>query len=823
MFNELKIHPMPKFLLLFSFSFFINLSAQTKITVMDGFMEEQPMEGVIILSEQDIELGKTNSKGVFIVPTTHNRVKLYTDGYKEKELYLYGKDIIVELQPITIELGSSEISLNDSEARDLIKKVIKNKKKNSIQNLNSFEYKSYSKFLATASTDSMPYILLPKNEKDSSYNDIRRLLDRSHLMLGERAMNHKYSTQFGSKNIVKATRISGTKMPVYEFVAMQPISHNFDNETIKFFFRELTNPVSNSGLRAYRYRISSKEQLDGIDVIVISFFPTNRNSKKSKIKGYVWIDKKTYALARFYAENLSEESVAELEMDWSNYKNYWFPKQQRFRMDGGSISYPSVKDSITTDGTVILDTIYKKENVWLHLTTSFKDIISPKEFKSSEFKGYKNEIDVASLDNSEQTLIAYRDSTLTDTEKNTYIKIDSIGEKYNMDRNIRLLRIISSGGKYAIGKFDVDLTKILNYNDYEGFRLGIGGGTNYKFSRDFSLNGYLAYGFRDEKLKFGGGMDWLVNKPYSGKVFANYTQDVGASGRNSIELQNNYLQYLTGNLTNIYNSHFYSYRKITAGYQQDLFQNATFSLSGIYNEKTAEFDYIYQNNQLDKKFLSFDTQLALRWAPKEQNVRTPYGKVTINSGLPVFYLSLTQGWNIFNADYTPTKVNFNYFDQFQSFLGQTDFQLNSGIAFGKTPILNLYEGMGNAKKGNKIFKHFGVSGLNTFETMLPGEFYSDKYLSFNISHKFAGFKFLKKEIFPEFIYRGLIGDMKNINDHQLLDFQTPDKYFQETGIEFNRLIFGVLGIGTYYRFGTYSHDTFDENFFLKVSLRFDFF
>lgn len=814
---------MPKFLF-FTF-FFISsiLLAQTKITVMDGFMEDQPMEDVYVVDENNQELGKTNAKGIFIVPAGVNLIKLVYEGYEDKKLYVYGKDMVVLLKPIIVQLSSSEISNDDSEARNIIKQVIQNQKKNSIENLKTYEYKSYTKFLVTASTDSMPYILMPKNESDSSYNDVRRLLDKSHLMLGERAMDHKFSSQYGNKNIVKATRVSGTKIPLYEFVAMQPISHTFTDDKIDFFFRSFVNPVSISGLNEYRFRISDKDVVEGKEMIVISFFPQKRLPNKQQIKGKVWIDQKTKALAKFYAENLSDTSIAELEMDFTNYQNFWFPLQQRYRMDGGAISYPAAKDTILADGTLRIDTIKKKEKVWLHLTTSFKDILSPVEFQRNEFKGYTNEIDLRSIDNSDQTLEAYRDSILTEMERNTYVAIDSIGQKYNMDRNIRLLRILSSGGKYSIGNYDLDLTKFFHYNDYEGFRLGIGGGTNYKFNENIYLNGYIAYGFKDKAFKFGGGIDWLVNKPYSGKIFAHYAQDVEASGRNPILLQNNYIQYLNDNFTNIYNDFFYSYRKVSLGYQQDFLQNFSIRIAGIYNEKEAEFPYQYQDNRLDEKYLSFDTQVALRWAPKDQNVRTPYGKVTISSGMPVFYLAMTQGINVFNADYTPTKVDFTYLDLFRTFVGQTNFQFRAGASFGDTPIFNLYEGMGNAKGKEKIFKNFGVAGLNNFETMKPGEFYSDRYLMFHIGHKFAGFKLFNQEIFPEFIYRGLWGTMENLEDHQLVSFDTPKNYYQEAGVEFNQLIYGIFGMGAYYRFGSYAHENFDQNFYLKATLKLTFF
>lgn len=799
------------------------LCAQTKITVMDGFMEDQPLQGVFVIDNENHELGQTNSKGIFTAPAGVNHVTLVFDGYREKKLYLYGKDIIVQLQPISIELETTELAGNDEKAREIIRQVIVNRKKNSIENLKTYEYKSYSKFLVTASTDSMPYILFPKTKSDSSYNDVRRLLESSHLMLGERAMDHKFSDKFGIKNIVKATRISGTKLPMYEFAAMQPISTNFNEDKFKFFFREFINPISNSGLREYRYRIAGTDTVEGKEVYMIAFFPMNQTNRKQKIKGYLWIEKSSKALVRFYAENLSETNVAELEMDWTNFKGYWFPKQQRLRMDGGEISYPTVKDSILADGSTRLDTIKKKEKVWLHLTSSFKDIDSPVDFNRKEFKGYSNEIDLESMEDPDKTLEAYRDSELTKMEENTYVKIDSIGQKYKMDKNIKLLRILSSGGKYGIGNYDLDLTRLVNYNSFEGFRLGLGGSTNYKFNKNFSLNGYGAYGLKDKKFKYGGGIDVFVNKPYSGKIFANYKKDVEPSGRNSFELENNYLKYLTNNFVNIYNDVYYSYQEATVGYQQDLFQNLTFRISGIYSEKEAKFNYRYQDKRPDENFISFDTELALRWAPKEQIVRTPYGKVTISSGLPVFYLTVSQGLNVFNSDYTPTKINFMYRDMFRTFLGRTNIQFRAGAVYGDTPIFNLFEAMGNSRFHDRTFKYVELAGMNNFETMRPGEFYSDRYLMFGITQKIAGFKFLGAEIFPDFIYKAVYGDMRHRDDHQDFSFKIPNKIYQEAGVEMNQIFFGVLGVGAYYRIGNYAYDDFKRNFLVKLTLRLSFF
>lgn len=814
---------MSKFLLSIFLLISISTLAQTKLTVLDGFMEDQPLNDVWIVTPENQKLGKTDANGYFLIPAEYKTVDLILEGYEAKRIYAYGRDLTVLLQPITVELVSAEIVNTDAEARKFIRQVISHQKSNRIENLKSYQYKSYSKFLITINKDSMPYIMMPKNKIDSSYNDMRKLIDESHLMLGERAMDHKYSSKYGEKSIVKASRISGIKTPMYEFMVMQPISHNFDDQKIDFFFRQFINPVSKSGLQEYRYRIVEEETLENRKMIVIAFFPTKRIPNKPQIKGRIWIDLEKKAIGKFYAENLSDKSIAELELDWTYINGYWFPRYQKYRMDGGRMSYPSVKDSISPDGKVILDTIQKKEKVWLHLTTSFKDVITPKDFDPKEFKGYTNEIDLNSLERMEETFDAYRDNALTTQEANTYVKIDSIGSKYNLDGKIQLLRVISSGGKLPLGKFDWDLTKLMSYNDYEGFRLGLGGNTNFKFNENFSLNGYVAYGFKDEAFKYGVGADWFVNKPYAGKLFASYTDDVAASGKNPILLQNNYLKFIYGNLNNLYNDYFYSYKKATLGYQQDMLQNVTFHLSANYIERKPEFEYFYQNNPLDKTYNSFETQLALRWAPKDQNVMTPYGKVTIKSGMPMFYLTVTKAWDLFDTEYTPTKLEFSYLDNYRTFFGLTNVQAHAGMLFGDAPIMQSFDGNGNSKNGNTVFKRFGVAGISNFETMRPGEFYSDKFMSFHIAHKFAGFKFLKKEIFPEFIYRGMIGDFKNSQDHHLIAFNTAKNYYQEAGVELNQLFMGMIGVGAYYRMGAYSYDAFDQNLFVKLTLRFQFF
>lgn len=625
-------------------------------------------------------------------------------------------------------------------------------------------------------------------------------------------MDHKVSRKFGLKNIIQSSRISGIKSPLYEYIAMQPIVFDFDQDKINFFFKAIINPVSKEGLSNYRYGFKEDVYLDGRKTAVVSFFPTVKSSQR-QIKGTLWIDDKTSALVKIEAENINTNYIAELEADWKLSNGTWIPNIQKYRMEGGNFKFTEQ----LTDNSFI----DKQEKIWINLETTFKDIENPVRLKRKDFLGYEDEISFENMVEKkwDNIMEGYRDSSLTTRDKNTYNKIDSVGLKYKLERQLKLLRIINSGGKLPVGKVDLDLTNIVGYNDYEGLRLGAAFSTNEKLSDKYSLNAYSAYGFQDKKVKFGIGGEYYVNKPYSGKFFAKYKQDVSPAGKSPILLQSNYTSFVSNAFSNIYNNEYFSYKTYTFGYQQDIFQNLTFNLSLNYEKQKAEFDYDYKNKR--GWFQLYNTQLSLRYAPKDKFIRTPYGKVTVNSGKSVFYATIAKYWDIFDSDYSPLRINFSYFDVFETRLGKTSFNLNADWIDGDIPIMNLYEGRGNAKHNG--FLNFGVGGLNSFETMKAGEFYSDMYVSFNIKHIFAGIKVgNNKVILPQFIYRGVWGDMKHKENHGNMNFNKLNNYFHEAGIEVNNILFKTFGLGLYYRLGAYSEHRFEDNLHLKLTVNLNF-
>ena len=97
---------------------------------------------------------------------------------------------------------------------------------------------------------------------------------------------------------------------------------------------------------------------------------------------------------------------------------------------------------------------------------------------------------------------SFRPVPVSEIEENTYQLIDSIGEAINLEKTMKIFEALMNG-KIPISIFNLDISKIMAYNEYEGYRLCADLMTNDKIAKWFSLGGYLAYGFKDKNTKYG--------------------------------------------------------------------------------------------------------------------------------------------------------------------------------------------------------------------------------------------------------------------------------------------------------------------------------
>ena len=780
---------------------------------------DQVLDQVKIYNQNRDLLSVSNSDGVFILNNKQELIYVEHPGFPSQSFQLPVEQNIIYLDSDLVNLRDIQIIANDDKSLKLIKKVIENQKINNPKSLKNYKYNSYTKLWADGQGDSIVYITNPKTAQDSAQNQAKKLLENSMLFISERAISHYYDKKMGSKNKVEAARISGLRTPLYELIALQPISTEFNEDEFDFFFRKFINPLSLAGLKAYNYIITDSVQQEGRNLVEVSF--NNKKKEKKSLHGYAMIDLESFALSKFYAENKTKAgSYTYIEMIYEPYKNVWIPSRQVFKIDADNLSYYVKKDSINERGEKVEYNLNKKAKSWLNSHTTFSNFEAPVELDAQVFKGYENEVNKKAFTEFNENIGSFRESILNEREANTYVKIDSIGKAQNVDRNIKLLRVISQQAWLNFGVFDLYLLDLLQFNDYEDYRLGVNLRTSHKFSQKFGLNARTFYGTTDKVVKYGLGAWLKLNPNNDAEVYVDYSDDIASAARFShpnLNLLN------TLNERTEQSSDYLFIDKINSqvGYRQDFFRNLKFDLSLNMAKERSLFEYSYKDNSEDKTYKSNTLRAAFRYAPKEESIQTPMGKFTMKAGLPTYHLRVERGLSFLDGETDFTRLEFSTNQKLDIFKTSTFINLRMGKVFGEVPIWHYFGGLGRARNKAQFWQRARMGGSQIFETMSQGEFISDQFVFGSIKQRVLNLKLIKDKNIPiHMLYKLGYGSLDKRENHSGLIFKEMDHVYQEVGLEINNLVMKVFGLGLYYRLGAYNTGEFEEDFSVKAVFNF---
>lgn len=377
-----------------------------------------------------------------------------------------------------------------------------------------------------------------------------------------------------------------------------------------------------------------------------------------------------------------------------------------------------------------------------------------------------------------------------------------------------------SSGYYPIGFFDIDLKTIIKLNNYEGLRLGVGGLTNDKLFENYKLGGYYAYGFKDKTSKFSLGASARVNREKKAWVSVYYADDVKEIGTYDYLTDARVYSIFEPRLVNI--TQFYKYRKWYANITSELTPKmlAEFRVEHSNVENIENYYFIddgvpYTDYQLAEATVSF------RISPKTNFFTNEDGTKEYFDGFPKISAQITQGFkDVVGSDFSYTKfgLKLDYFIK-RTDLSSTNILLEGSLATGDVPLTHLFHSYPNQPTKDEILQRFSVAGVQSFETMYFGEFFSDKLTTLQIKHSLRRFDFGEKWK-PELVLitRHALGDMDNIENHFGIPFNTLDKLYNETGFEVNKILFG-FGLSGAYRYGYYNLPNFADN----ISFKFTFY
>ncbi len=822
-------------LLLFVFPAF--LMAQYKyIGVIKNVKTKEPLSYTNIHTN-DSKLYYSNSKGQFEIQSNNRLKTLIVSyvGFHTKSINIEENNRFYEilLEPKTESLNEVVIQASENKSIKIIKNVINNEPLNNLlKNLDSYYYKAYNKTVISADSDSISSkidtIFKYENGKrvlkkiDSTNFKFKNTLKKRHLYLSENISQFHYKKGNEVKEEVLATRMAGFKQPFYEMLSLNFSNFNIYDELLVLAGSKYINPITNNGLKEYRYKIIDTLN-QGTNTMYLVHFKPKKNKENAELEGLLFIDSERFTITKVVLE-LKGLIYVKLTQDfeYDNRISNWFESQKELVISkgeseknvslfGGMVKFQNSNDTINRNRktpsdfvkfiskTINSDIEFNKQL----LTSSFSEKIKINELAHKKPETYWNQ---------------FRKDSISKREIRTYEIIDSIALKNKVEYKLELARELLKG-YYPTKYFNIELSKIIALNQFEGLRLGLGGETNKRISEKIKLEGYLAYGTKDHDFKYHYGISTRLSKYHNSWVGLNYSYDLKEAAALDFMLENNSFSLINPRNLNIYD--FYKYDTYALNFTYDIQSNfeSKFRLS-TGNYKTV-FDYALNNegNFLESYKLTLLTAGFL-YSPFSEYMRTPDGKRKIANGNTDFLFQATQSFDgflegelnfirfIFRANH---RIPF-YKDNFLYLLVQ------GGIVKGDAPITHLFNATPNYTLKHPWIKRVTFGGKNSFETMQYNEFLSDKYLMFQVHQHIRKFNIGSIKPQVTLISRAAIGDLSSKENHQLIQFKTMEKGYFESGLELNNLFKG-FGASAFYRYGPYQYQNISNNIALKVTYK----
>lgn len=379
-----------------------------------------------------------------------------------------------------------------------------------------------------------------------------------------------------------------------------------------------------------------------------------------------------------------------------------------------------------------------------------------------------------------------------------------------------LLKQIGNGF-FPTKVWNFDLRYLIKFNQFEGFRTGLGGITNDAFSEKYRIDSYLVYGFKDNRFKYKIGGGFRVNPKTKTWINLHHINDLMETGSSAFLTDSRTFSFFEPRLLNIdlFHKHITSAVSVEHEINSKLYAKTELSVSNI--NPTYTYNYVL-DGQAFSNFETTTAKVAIQWDPFNLT-KTEEKQTTIVNGYPKFTFQYTKSFkDVLNADFNFSKFDFRTIHKIQHNKdSHTIGTLSLGVASGDTPLTHLYHAYPNNINKETILQRFSVAGINSFETMFFNEFFSDRFSTIVLKHYIKPFH-ISQRFNPQLVLvtRYAIGNINNIERHQNITFGRLNKGYTESGFEINKLIFG-FGLSATYRYGAYHLPNEEDNIALKFT------
>jgi Family of unknown function (DUF5686)/CarboxypepD_reg-like domain len=614
------------------------------------------------------------------------------------------------------------------------------------------------------------------------------------------------------KEIIKYTQVKSLGLAsdgiVNELVGSSFQAANFYNEQIRFLGRNFTSPINANWKNNFKYIYGGTEMVDGKNCFHLTFTP--KNSKDVEFSGEMYIESETYSLFKIKVFIDDRANI--------NYVKA-FTIEQFFDKPEGYNKYYPVENVMD-----IAVSLNRKDGLGMqaHLSSSALKVKSTEPKEIGFYLPATQRLENSIIRNDSLWNTNRSNGEIANTQ-NTIAQIASIENSPTISRLDKTFRFLIGG--YAPTKSNMQLGTYFNaiaFNNVEGMRLALGGrGRDLLPSKRLLVEGYLAYGFKDKKIKYMANANYILSKKPWITIGAKYENDVRRLGITTLLLNDNTLNAQFIQLTN----HWGNLRKAyqTQSFNASIFHEIAPGITHKFTFINEVFNPLYQFQYFEKNEAGQPQVQSHEMKVTELNYEFNFnkGEVLVRNNTKraiklkrnregfnyVFKVALGQAGNVRKYEYAKFYAEINKRIPMNKF-GVGNLRTAFSYSPSLVPYPLLYIHIGNP---TPVYSQYALNTMNFFE------FTTDKNARVQYIHDFGGYITNRIPLIRKLNWRthftasslwGTISDanqalipLKDSNGVDVPRVKTfrPNKPFVEAGFGVSN-IFKVLRVDFFHRF-----------------------
>ncbi|OXA92907.1 DUF5686 and carboxypeptidase-like regulatory domain-containing protein [Flavobacterium hercynium] len=825
--------------LFFIFAFASIITAQTKVSgiVLDKTNLPIPFANVVFKGSNTGIVANEDGRFYLESPNNYTALLISSAGFSDKEVNLEKavnydfKIILSEAEALNeVVIFTGKTSKKNNPAIDILRKIWERKRKNGLYQFNQYQMQKYEKVEFDMNTIDSALIkskLFKGMEFVFNHVDTSEVTGKTYLPI---FISESVYDVYGDNKIKKTKEnITGNKtsgfsgnQQILSFIKDLYSDYNIYDNHLKFFDKSFTSPLSKTGIDVYNYVLKDSAYIDKKWCFNIVFYPRRKN--ELTFKGDFWVNDTTFAIKKI---NMAVTKSANI--NWV--KDIYI--EQEFEVENDSV-FLLTRDYMMSD--FALNKKEESKGVYGKRTTLFRNhkfnLQKPEKFYKEEV----NFIDNAVYDRPEDFWAENRFEKLNKDEAGIYKMLDTLQTVKKFKQLYSLVSILGSG-YVEFKNFDFGpVFSTFGYNEVEGLRLRAGGRTYFGPNDPWRIQGYTAYGFDDNKFKYGVSGKWMVDKKNRIIISGGNRRDIEQIGA-SLTTTNDILGrsfassalFTTGSngkLTNINLSN--------VSFEMEPMKNFIFSAGISYRtlesaSKTFSLDY-YKTlptaqdpvGVIASDVKQFEANIQFEFMPNRKTIGYGVERKLVSSPFSQFFVNFSYGLKgVLDSDFAYERIQLYYKQPIIiGPLGRSNVILETGKTFGTIPL-----GLMNVIPGNQTY--FTIE--NTFSNLNFYEFVTDQYTTLQWNHDFGGrlfarIPFMRKLNWREFIgaraVHGTISDANRAINASGLPYNAPEKVYWEYNAGIGN-IFKVFRIDFSWR-GNYLNMPDAHKFAVKGSFGFYF-